>query len=69
MPHTVVCTSCGARLRGPDNAAGRTFECPKCGKPLMAMTRTPVGVSDDLFARLQEHFNARQMVESTSTIA
>ena len=65
MPITVVCMSCGARLRGPDNAAGRTFVCPKCGKPVMAMTRTPVGVSDDLFARLHEHFNARQMVELT----
>ena len=35
----------------------------------MAMTRTPVGVSDDLFARLQEHINARKMVELTSAIA
>lgn len=32
MPLTLVCMSCGARLRAPDNAAGQTFECPKCGK-------------------------------------
>jgi hypothetical protein len=35
----------------------------------MAMTRPPVGVSADLFARLREHFNARQMLELTSAIA
>jgi predicted RNA-binding Zn-ribbon protein involved in translation (DUF1610 family) len=31
MPLTVACTSCGAKLRAPDNAAGRAFKCPKCG--------------------------------------
>jgi hypothetical protein len=54
MPLTVVCTSCGARLRGPDNAAGRTFECPRCGKPVTATaitTEPPVGsVSTPLVA-------------------
>jgi alkylhydroperoxidase family enzyme len=34
-----------------------------------AMTQTPVEVSDELFARLQEHFNARQLVELTSALA
>jgi 4-carboxymuconolactone decarboxylase len=34
-----------------------------------AMTRTPVEVGDELFARLKEHFNARQLVELTSAIA
>jgi alkylhydroperoxidase family enzyme len=35
----------------------------------VAMTQTPVEVSDDLFAELQKHFNPQQMVELTSAIA
>ena len=34
-----------------------------------AMTATPVEVSDDLFAKLQQHFTERQLVELTSAIA
>jgi AhpD family alkylhydroperoxidase len=34
-----------------------------------AMTRTPVEVSDELFARLREHFDERQIVELTMAIA
>ena len=34
MPYTVACSSCDAELRIPDNAIGRTFKCPKCGKPV-----------------------------------
>jgi AhpD family alkylhydroperoxidase len=34
-----------------------------------AMTRTPVEVGDELFARLREHFDERQMVELTMSIA
>jgi alkylhydroperoxidase family enzyme len=34
-----------------------------------AMTRTPVAVSDQLFAALQRHFNAAQLVEITGVIA
>ena len=34
-----------------------------------AMTRTPVEVSDELFARLAEHFDEAQLVELTSVIA
>ena len=33
------------------------------------MTRTPVEVSEDLFARLQERFDERQLVELTMAIA
>jgi AhpD family alkylhydroperoxidase len=33
-----------------------------------AMTRTPVEVSDELFARLREHFDERQIVELTMAI-
>ena len=33
-----------------------------------AMTRTPVDVSDELFARLREHFDERQIVELTMAI-
>jgi len=35
----------------------------------VAMTETPVEVSDELFAQLREHFNEKQMVELTSSIA
>ena len=35
----------------------------------VAMTATPVEVSDDLFAKLQRHFTERQLVELTSAIA
>jgi AhpD family alkylhydroperoxidase len=35
----------------------------------VALTRTPVEVSDDLFAALREHFDDRQLVELTSAIA
>jgi AhpD family alkylhydroperoxidase len=35
----------------------------------VAITRTPVEVSDELFASLREHFDERQMVELTSAIA
>ncbi|HZU61453.1 MAG TPA: carboxymuconolactone decarboxylase family protein [Solirubrobacteraceae bacterium] len=34
-----------------------------------AMTRTPVEVSDELFARLRERFDERQIVELTMTVA
>jgi 4-carboxymuconolactone decarboxylase len=35
----------------------------------VAMTETPVEVSDELFATLREHFDPKQMVELTSAIA
>ena len=35
----------------------------------VAMTETPVNVSDELFAELRGHFNERQLVELTSSIA
>jgi 4-carboxymuconolactone decarboxylase len=35
----------------------------------VAMTQTPVEVPDELFARLRQHFDPRQMVELTSAIA
>jgi AhpD family alkylhydroperoxidase len=34
-----------------------------------AMTRTPVEVSDELFTRLQDHFDERQLVELTMAVA
>lgn len=35
----------------------------------VGMTQTPVEVSEELFGRLQQHFNPQQMVELTSAIA
>src|SRR5262245_27067175 len=35
----------------------------------VAMTQTPVEVSDELFSSLREHLNQQQMVELTSAIA
>jgi AhpD family alkylhydroperoxidase len=34
-----------------------------------AMSRTPAGVSDELFGALREHFDERQLVELTNVIA
>lgn len=34
-----------------------------------AMSRTPTGVTDELFAAMREHFDERQMVELTNVIA
>lgn len=43
MSLSVACLSCGAKLRAPDNAAGKSFKCPKCGKPVSvtAITQQP----------------------------
>src|SRR4051794_19472270 len=30
MPISLTCPACGARLKAPDHAAGRTLRCPKC---------------------------------------
>ncbi len=35
MPISVVCLSCFAKLRAPDNMAGRTMKCPKCGRAVV----------------------------------
>lgn len=35
----------------------------------VAISSTPVGVSDELFARLREHFDDRQLIELTNVIA
>jgi alkylhydroperoxidase family enzyme len=35
----------------------------------VAMTQTPVEVSDELFAELRKHFRPQQLVELTSAIA
>jgi hypothetical protein len=34
MSLVIACSSCGAKLRAPDNASGRTLKCPKCCKPV-----------------------------------
>lgn len=43
MTLSVTCSYCGARLRAPDNAAGRTLNCPKCRKrvTVTAITQQP----------------------------
>src|SRR4051812_43805308 len=32
----VACSTCGARLRAPDDAAGRRFKCSQCGGVIVA---------------------------------
>src|SRR5436190_944638 len=34
MPISVACPACGAKLKAPDNAAGRTVKCLKCGEAI-----------------------------------
>jgi hypothetical protein len=41
MPLSLTCPSCGARLRAPDRAAGRTIQCPKCKKPMAVQVVSP----------------------------
>ncbi|HEX3148496.1 MAG TPA: hypothetical protein VHR66_10455 [Gemmataceae bacterium] len=38
MPLSIICPSCGVRLRAPDQAAGRTLACPKCTASLVVPT-------------------------------
>lgn len=40
MPLAISCSSCGAKLRAPDNAAGRTVNCPKCGSQFLVAAVT-----------------------------
>lgn len=46
MSLSIACSSCGAKLRAPDNAAGQSFKCPKCGNFLRAPTATGTGLPD-----------------------
>jgi hypothetical protein len=41
MPVSLSCPACGARLKAPDNAAGRTFRCPKCQGPVVVPASGP----------------------------
>ncbi len=34
MPITILCPTCGKRLKAPDDAAGRTVKCPGCGESM-----------------------------------
>jgi regulator of protease activity HflC (stomatin/prohibitin superfamily) len=34
MSIAVACPTCGAKLKAPDNAAGRKVKCPKCQQPV-----------------------------------
>jgi hypothetical protein len=41
MPISVTCPSCGAKLRAPDNAAGRKLACSQCRKSITVPTVDP----------------------------
>ena len=61
-----------AQLRAlPDHSSSAEFsEVEKLVLDLaVGMTRTPVDVSDELFARLREHFDEGQLVELANEIA
>ena len=34
MTVQIQCSDCGAKLRVPDSAAGKSVKCPKCGAPV-----------------------------------
>ncbi len=40
MPLSLPCPGCGARLRAPDSALGRTLRCPKCNGPVVVPAAT-----------------------------
>lgn len=41
MTLSAACPSCGAKLRAADDFVGRTFNCPKCRKPVTMTAITP----------------------------
>jgi hypothetical protein len=43
MPIPVTCLSCGAKMKAPDNMAGKKSKCPKCGAVVAVPTGTPAG--------------------------
>lgn len=45
MPIHIVCPSCGAQCKAPDNAAGRTFKCPHCSGFLKIPTSLDKGTT------------------------
>src|SRR5262245_21626654 len=48
MPISTVCSSCSAKLKVPDNLAGRKIKCPKCGSAVTtadtAIARAPATI-------------------------
>jgi hypothetical protein len=40
MPLSLSCSGCGARLRAPNSALGRTLRCPKCNGPVIVPSAT-----------------------------
>ncbi len=50
MPIEVKCQGCGAKLRAPDTAAGKTKKCPKCGSalPIPAPEPQPQAEAEDI---------------------
>src|SRR6266496_1639467 len=46
MPITMTC-SCGAKLKAPDTAAGKTVACPKCKTRLTVPFAAPVAVNTE----------------------
>ena len=59
MPLTVVCHSCGGRFAAPDNAAGKSANCPKCGARIEI--RCLEKISD---AELHQLFEIAQQADS-----
>jgi hypothetical protein len=45
MPIVVPCPHCSARIRAPENAAGRKAKCPKCRAPIIVSFVAPKVVS------------------------
>lgn len=41
MSLSIACSSCGAKVRAPNKAAGHSFKCPKCGDVLRAPASAP----------------------------
>jgi tRNA A-37 threonylcarbamoyl transferase component Bud32/predicted RNA-binding Zn-ribbon protein involved in translation (DUF1610 family) len=41
MTLSVVCASCGSRLKAPESSAGGSVKCPKCGKQTSVGTPAP----------------------------
>ena len=65
MPLSFACSSCGAKLRAPDNATGRTFKCPQCG---MLVTVGPVASQTPTAAKTTTTTTKREMKKRETTM-
>lgn len=69
MPIPITCSTCGARMRAPDNTSGRKTKCPKCGAALTVpetVVDAPESCSKPVAA---SHLKTRPASDAQRTVA